>query len=255
MTEAPTPRASDADWKPLFRIGAVAAMGVLALVPIQIAVFVVWPPPSTVDGWFALFESSRLVGLIDMDLLLMVDNVLIGAIFLALCAALGRAHRSAMTLAVVLELVAIASYFASNTAFQMLSLSDQYAAASTEAERSAIRAAGHAMVATWQGSAFVASYLLGAASILVTSAVMLRSRVFSRATAWVGLLFGALSVVPASAGTLGLVMSLLSLGPMWIWLLMIARRLFELGRDGAPIADRRPEPEVGSHRARPLPQH
>jgi len=67
--------------------------------------------------------------------------------------------------------------------------------------------------------------------VSVVSVVMLRSDVFGRVTAWVGLVFGMVSLVPASAGTVGIVFSLLSLIPMWIWLVLIARRLRQLGRD------------------------
>ena len=189
------------------------------------------------------YEKNRLVGLVDMDILLVVDHVFIGLMFLALYVALRRASQSSMAIALTLELMAIATYFASNPAFEMLSLSDQYAAATTEAQRAVIVGAGHAMVATWQGSAFNVSYILGAVAILVTGAVMLRSPVFGRATAYVGILFGVLSLVPASAGKVGLVMSLLSLVPMWIWLGLIARTLFQLG--SAPRARRAVARELG----------
>lgn len=224
----------DTSWQPLYRVGAAAAVAVLLLVPIQIAAFVVWPPPSTVTGWFELFQAHRLIALVDMDLLLIVDNLLFGLVFLALYFALRGASPSFMTLAVVLDLVAITTYFSSNPAFEMLALSKQYAAADTGLQRLGALAAGQAMVATWQGSAFNVSYVLGAVAILITAAVMLRSQVFGRATAYVGLLFGVLSLVPASAGKLGIVLSLASLVPMWLWLILIARRLFQLGRGAAP---------------------
>jgi hypothetical protein len=202
---------------------------VLALVPLQMAVFLIWPLPSGVTDWFALFQRSRLVGLVDMDLLLIVDNVLLVLMFLALYAALRRASKSFMTIAMTLELMAVTAYFASNTAFEMLALSNQHAAATTEAQRAVLEAAGQAMLVTWQGTAFNVGYVLGALAVIVASSVMLRSRVFSKATAYFGLMFGLLNVVPASAGKLGLVLSILSLVPMWVWLVLIARRLFQLG--------------------------
>lgn len=225
----------DTSWKPLFRVGAAATVAVLVLIPIQIVLYVLWPPPSTVPDWFTLFHAHGLIGLIDMDLLLIVDNVLLVLIFLALYAALRDASPALMTLAVTLELVAITTYFSSNTAFEMLSLSKQYAAATTEAQRGVILAAGQAMVTSWkQGSAFNLSYVLGAIATLLTATAMLRSRVFGQVTAYAGLVFGVLSLVPASAGNPGLIFSLVSLVPMWIWLVLIAQRLFQLGRDAVP---------------------
>jgi hypothetical protein len=74
-----------------------------------------------------------------MDLLLIVDQVLMVLVLLALCIALRRASQSFMAIALTAGLVGIAAYFASTTAFEMLSLSDQYAAATTEAQRSMCR--------------------------------------------------------------------------------------------------------------------
>jgi hypothetical protein len=71
-------------------------------------------------------------------------------------------------------------------------------------------------------------YLLGGIGVLITAAVMLRSRIFGKFIAYTGLVMGALMLVPASAGTVGLLLSLFSLAPTVIWLILIARRLFQL---------------------------
>jgi len=193
-------------------------------------VFFVWPPPSTVTGWFTLFQDNAFVGLLDMDLLLIVDYALMGMVFLALWAALKRASQSFMTIALTLELIGVATYFASTAAFEMLSLSNHYAAATTDSERSIFLAAGQGMLATWQGTAFNVSYILGAIALLIVSIVMVRSHVFSKTIAYVGILASVLMFVPPTAGTIGIFFSLISLVPTVIWLILIARRLFQLGR-------------------------
>src|SRR5918997_4944466 len=38
--------------------------------PIQIIIFFAWPPPTTVTGYFTLFENNWLLGLLSLDLLL-----------------------------------------------------------------------------------------------------------------------------------------------------------------------------------------
>ena len=123
-------------WKPLYRVGGVAALILLGLIPIQIVIFIAHPPPSTVIGYFTLFQNNWLLGLLNLDLLYMLTMVLTVLIYLALYAALRRASPSLMAIALALGLVGIAVYFASNTAFEMLSLSSQYAAATTDAQRS-----------------------------------------------------------------------------------------------------------------------
>jgi hypothetical protein len=223
------PSKSTYTWQTLHRLGGVSALAVLVLIPIQMVVFFLWPPPSSVIGWFTLFQDNALVGLLDMDLLLIVDYLLLIGVFSALWAFLRRANESLMAIALILQLVATATYLASTVAFEMLTLSNQYATATTEAERSIFLAAGQAMLTTWQGTAFDVSYVLSALVILTVSAVMLRSGVFSRTAAYAGLSAGVLALVPPTAGTIGVVFSLVSLVPMVIWLAMIARRLLRSG--------------------------
>lgn len=228
--QATNTESAEADWKSLYKVGAGAALTVLAFMPIQMIIFFVWPPPSTVIGWFTLFQDNGLVGLLDMDLLLIVDYALMGLVFLALWAALRRTSQSFMAIALTLELVGIATYFASTVAFEMLSLSNQYAAATADAERSTVLAAGQVMLETWQGTAFDVSYILGAAALLIVSAVMRRSHTFSKVTAYVGILASVLMFVPPTVGMIGVLLSLMSLVPTAIWLILVARRLFQLGQ-------------------------
>ena len=220
---------TESAWKPLYKVAGVAALIMVVFIPIQSIIFFVWPPPSTVIGWFTLFQNNRLLGLLDMDLLLIIDQVLMGLVLLALYAALKRASPSFMAIALTLGLVGVAVYFASNTAFSMLALSFQYAAATTDAQRSTFLAAGQAMLALYQGTAFDVSYVLGGVATLIISVVMLRSNIFGKVTAYVGLLMSIMMVVPPTVGTIGLVFSLISLVPLAIWLILIARRLFQLG--------------------------
>jgi len=67
--------------------------------------------------------------------------------------------------------------------------------------------------------------------LLIVPVVMLRSSIFSRLTAYVGILAAILNwglYVPR----IGLFLSILSVVPLANWLILIARRLFQLGRTG-----------------------
>ena len=140
-------------WSLLYRVGAAAAFASAVLIPIQVVVFMIWPPPldGTAADWFALLHRNRLAGLVDLDLLLAVDNALLVPLLLALYVVLRKVHESAMTLAVALGLVGVVMYLASNPAIQMARLSDRYAAGTTDAERAATRAAGEAILANGVG--------------------------------------------------------------------------------------------------------
>jgi predicted tellurium resistance membrane protein TerC len=96
------------------------------MIPIQVLVFAISFPPETVEGWFQLYHENWLLGLIHMDLLFAIDNVIIVIMYLSFYITLRQRNRSLMTIAIVLGLLRIASYFSSNTAFEMLSVSKQY---------------------------------------------------------------------------------------------------------------------------------
>jgi len=219
-------------WKPLYRVGGAAALTIVGIMVVQIIVFIASPPPSTVLGYFTLFHKNALLGLLSLDLLYVVDNALVVPLYLALYAALRQVSPSFMVIALALGLVGIAAYFASNTAFEMLSLSSQYAAATTAAQRSLLVAAGQAMLAIYQGTAFDVYYLLGATATLIISGVMLRSNIFGRATAYAGMAAGVLMLIPSTAGKFGLYFAFGSLVPTAIWLILMARRLFHLAQGG-----------------------
>ena len=92
----------------------------------------------------------------------------------------------------------------------------------------ALLGAGQAVIANWTGTAFNVAYFIGALSRL-SFLVMLRSNVFGKATGCAGLAMGVLALVPASAGTVGVVFSLLALVPTLIWYILLAWRFFQLG--------------------------
>ncbi len=221
--------AADASWNWLYKIGGAAALLSVVFFPIQIAVFMISPPPDTVIGWFRLFQENKLIGLLDLDLLLIADQVLAILILLALYAALRRADESFMAIGVTLGLVAAVLFIASNPAFEMLTLSNQYAAAETEVQRTVLLAAGQAMLVSWQGSAFQVSYLIGSIASIIISAVMLRSKIFSKTTGYLGILANVIALglyVPL----IGVYISVFSVVFLWAWYLLVARRLFQLGR-------------------------
>jgi hypothetical protein len=123
----------------------------------------------------------------------------------------------------------------------MLSLSNRYAAATTEAQRSALQAAGEAVLAnTGQravGGFNVGLFLVSVAGLIV-SATMLRSDAFSRATAYVGIGAYALSLadyvrqVLTSSPIAALLVVLPGALLLVIWFVMVGRRLYHLGRSG-----------------------
>ncbi len=219
-------------WKGLYKTGGIVAIALLVLTIAQAVVFIAWPPPTTVEGFFNLFQTSWLRGLLSLDLIYVVINTLLVLLYVVLYFILKRTSEWAITIALILGLVGIAAYFSSNTSFQMLSLSNQYAAATTDLQRSIYVGAGEALLATYAGTAFNVYYILNAIALILFSIVMLKSSIFGRTTAFLGLAAGILMLIPSTAGTIGIYFSLASLIPWVIWLILLTRRLFQLGYVG-----------------------
>jgi hypothetical protein len=221
----------------LYRMAGIAAFTVVALIPLQAAVFILWPPPTTVIDYFRTFQQNVLLGLLDLDLLLIVDQVLIVAILLGLYAALRGTDASIMLVATTVGLLGAVLFIVSREAtFSMLWLSQQYAVAGSETERAPLIAAGQTLLTTYNGTAFSVGYFLSGLAMLLVSAVMLRSAVFSRLAGLAGVAAGVMGLVPASFGTLGFVLSFISLLPLLVWLVLIGRRFVELRVAAAPRA-------------------
>lgn len=218
-------------WKLLYQIGAVATLVMAVFIPIQVTILAIWPPPGTVIDWFNLFQNNRVIAIIDMDLLLIVDQVIMVLLFLTLYVALNRTSQSLMAIALTFGLLGIGGFFASSAVFNMLSLSDQYTAATTEVQRAAYLAAGQAALSNWQGTAFDIGYVLEGIAILLTGIVMLRSSLFSKPTAYIGVAAGVMSLVPPTFGLVGMIFALGSLLPLEVWAVMLAVRFFQLANE------------------------
>lgn len=160
-------------------------------------------------------------------------------LFPALYVVLRNANKGLMVIATVIALLGIGIFLATNNPVSMLTLSHQYAAATTDAERSVALAAGQALLANTNQrgvGGFNEGLFLVSVAGLIVSAVMFQSKSFTRSTAWVGVLANSLSLADyvREALTASAIVALLVILPnallLVIWLVMAGRRLYQLGR-------------------------
>jgi hypothetical protein len=242
---------ADPGWKGLYKTGAAAAViavlffrrnfGTEMVAFRGFGIFdVPAAHPGNAAGWFTLLQNDKLLGLVLLDVVDLINYALVGLIFLALYGALRRVSQCALVTATTFGLAGIAAYFASNQTFAMLSLSNRYAAATTDAQRAIFLAAGEALLAIhnpgviYQGTGIYTSLFLVLLAGLIISIAMLRSSVFNKATAWVGIAangicllhFVALAFVPALIALPASISALFRV----TWYVLIASRLFQLGK-------------------------
>ena len=224
--------------KSLYRVGGAAALiaAMFALTQIIIEIigvgFMHIEVPTTIIGWFLLLQSQTLLGLTELTMFQIPAFIFCVPAFLALYVALKRSNGAYVMVATALAFLGIAVYISSNTVFSMLSLSGQYAAATTDEQRSMLLAAGQAMLAIYQGISVNVGLFLFMVAILMVSGIMLRSNIFDSATAYVGILAGvvALAYYISSAFTQMAIFILEAAGIFFVvWVILVGRRLIQLG--------------------------
>ena len=220
------------EWRGLVRLGAAAAVFVVVMIPLQAAVFILSPPPVTVEGFFALFQENPLLALLDLDLLLTLDYLVMVPFYLALYVVVRRVAHAWGLLALVVGLFSLVLFVVSREAtFSMWMLSDQYAAATSATDKAPLLAAGRTLLTLYNGGTFATSYILGAISTLVFSAMMVRHHIFGRLPGLVGVLTGLTMLVPANAGRVGLTIAMVSLLPTAAWLILLVPHLLRVARE------------------------
>lgn len=234
----------DSNWKAIYKLGGVTAIMAImgTLIDITLAFIPGWGAstvPENVVGWFTQFQYNWLLGLRNLDLLNVLISILMIPMFYALYAAHQKVKKGYATLAIILFIIGTTIFIVNNTALPMLELSSKYASATTETQKVIIAAAGEAMLARGEHGSpggFMGFALSTIASISFSFA-MLKGKIFSKATAYVGILGFVLLLIYTIFATfvsssddiimiLAMPGGLLALG----WNVMIARKLLQLGK-------------------------
>ncbi len=208
------------NFQPLFRVAQYLSLLMLVLIPIQIIVFVISPPPDSIKGFFELYQQNPLLGLLSLDFLYLFNNIIIIVIYLALFIILYHERPVTVILALILGLVGVACYYPSNPSFEMLTLSNQYFQALPD-QQTIYLAAGESVMAGYTGTAFNAYYVLSTICLLMFAYAMIKSPQFKKLIGWWGLASGFFMIIPSSAGALGMIFSLLSLIPWVVFVVLL----------------------------------
>ncbi|MCJ7737003.1 MAG: DUF4386 domain-containing protein [Anaerolineae bacterium] len=233
---------TDSSWRDIYVVGGIAALLALAgtLTDIAITMIPGWEAstvPATIQAWFTQFQTNPLLGLRNLDLL----NVTISAIGIPMYLALYGAHRRVSqayaALALIVVLAGTVVFITSNAALPMLELSKQYSVASTDAQRLTIEAAGAALLARGAHGRLGAfmGFFLSSIGTLLMGLAMLKGRVFTSGTSWVGMVGITLLIIYIIGSTFvpesGAAMMAIALPGgvlMMVWNVMVAKKLFQL---------------------------
>ncbi|MDJ0754349.1 MAG: hypothetical protein QNJ45_12580 [Ardenticatenaceae bacterium] len=226
--------------KGLYRMGGVAAfLQLAAILILTIVIATLGPKPTTAEEYFAIHQSSRVAAVLRGDFLLLILIGLYLGTFPALYMALRHLNPIATAMATLLTIIAVTLTFSSESTFSLLHLGDLYGAAETDAQRVQLLAAGEAVIATdmWHNSgAYMCGILLQGSGVMI-SLIMLRSKAFSKITAYSGLLGNGLDLIqhvlhPLVPGVSAVIMGVMGIFYL-VWFPMLGRDLLRLSRKTA----------------------
>ncbi len=238
QTQVVDPESVDVRWKDLYRVGGIASLLVAALIAFAVLAYLIWPYAPGVkstENILLTLHTNRLSGLIALDALTVPIILLNMVPLLALYAALRHINESYALIALVFGLISCVLAFVMRPIAEMFYLSSQYAAATTEAARNQYLAAGEALSALFNGTAWILYFISFSVELLITSVLMLRIKAFSRITAYLGIfltsgLLSVLAVIVPSLAALATMINLLTTLIWAIWNVLVARTLFQLAR-------------------------
>lgn len=221
--------------RPLFKAAFWLSLVMLLLIPVQIVVFVASPPPQTVQGFFELFHAHPFLGLLSLDFLYLFNNAILMVVYVAVFFLLTPHRPVTSLLALIVGLVGIACYYPSNPAFEMMTLSKQFLAA-TPTHAPIYIGAGEAVMAGYTGTSFNSYYVLNSICLILYAHGFLTTSRFRKSIGIWGLASGLLMAIPSSAGMIGMVFSLLSLVPWMVFVALLLRVFVQEGDIRPPKA-------------------
>ena len=209
------------DYRPLFKLTNFLIIIMLLIIPLQIIIFSLYPPPNTVEGFFELYKSNVFLGLLSLDFLYLINNTIMIILYLSLFVALYKDSPLTVLIAFILGIVGLVCYYGSNPSFEILNLSRKFFDANIN-EQIIYIAAGETLLAGYSGTSFNVYYVLNTICLLMFSYTLIKSPIFKKSVGYWALASGFFMIIPSSAGMIGLIFSLLSLIP-WVVFICLLR--------------------------------
>jgi len=232
-TSRETIAAPDQSWRGLYRVGAVSAVLYVVLIILPLVLMFTTPQPPLAGGAATLqyIASHKLVYLIELVSFVGLSLPAL-VVFLALYMALKHLNKSYAALGAIIgmasEVIALAlGYSPQSLNTGLLYLSDQYMAATTAAQHTALATAAESLIA--MTNAVASAGILTALGILILSLVMLKG-VFHKGVAYLGIVTGVLGIVSEALRPI--------IGPGFfvyglllpIWFIVVGWKLYWLAR-------------------------
>ena len=221
---------TDFNWKKLYKVAGISALVIVLIIPVQVVIFSLFPPPEDSIGFIQLFHDNWLLGLLSLDLLYYFNNGFLVVFYLGLFASMRKVDFSGMLIALVLGFIGIAIYYVSSIGFEMLAVSKQYFQTDSIELKQQLIAIGHGLILRYKGTAFDVYYVFNAIALILIAKTMFKSVEFGKTAAIWGLIAGIFMIIPSTAGTIGLIFSLISLIPWIVFSVIVGRKMLIMAK-------------------------
>ena len=234
----------ETQWRSICTMGGVFT--ILALIGIVLDVVIgsitggnLSALPQTAVDRFAQFQMVPLLGLYNLDLLNIINQLLLIPTYFALYAAHRKTGSAYAQFALIIFLVGTSIFVTTNSALPMLELSNKYAGATTESQKILFASAGEAMLARGaHGSLGVfIGFLIPNIAGLIMSLAMLSGKVFNKITSYLGIIGSTfimlyIVLVTFASGIKDMATVFAMPGGLLstAWMILYAIQLFQLGR-------------------------
>lgn len=195
-------------------------------------------PQSAIDKFIQL-QDYKWLGLYNLDLLNLIISVIMIPTFLALYFALKPGDSSFALLSLIIFTIGTTVFISNNSALPMLDLSHKYFSATTEDQSILFAGGAEALIAKGAHGSFgvFPGFVLITLSEALISFLMLQTRIFSRATSYIGisgtiLLLVYLIIVTFVPSAKPVAIILVAPGGILslLWMMLFTMKLFKLAR-------------------------
>ncbi len=222
---------ADSRWIALFRLGCYASYANIVLMILAVVAYLIWPyapGTSTMEDIFLTLHQERLAGLVALDLFTIIIPPVSLLVMIALYAGLRPVDDGYALIALVLGAMGVFFWMTARPLAEMIYLSEQYVAATSELAKERYLAAGEALHTQFNGTSWMLSQFFLAFSGLISSFLMFRSFVFTKTTAYIGIFISILALgifIPE----IGPFLSLLATIGAIMWYVLMGRAFYRLG--------------------------
>ena len=193
-------------------------------------------PPVSVAECFSMLNENRITGMLRLDILTVFVMPLYYILFYSLYKVLKPVDNGLVTISAILIFAGVTLFLSAPSTFSYLHLADGYEKAMTEIDKNKFLSAGEAIFSTdiWHGAGTQIGGLLVQTGALIISIFMLRSTVFSKLTAYTGLVMHGFDLAHIIIGFFSISagnMLMFIAGPLYpVWFLLISLNLFKYSR-------------------------